>query len=298
VNKKILIIGGTGFFGFNICKKLLTRKYNITSLSLNSPVKKRKLKKIRYIKFDVSKNINKVLKKCNFDYVINCGGYVEHYNEKEIARGHYKTVKSLYNFLKYKKIKLFIQIGSSAEYGSCLIPHKETQNGIKLGLYGKHKLKATNFLLKKFRTENFPVTILRFYQLYGPNQDTNRFMSLLINSCIEKKKIILSNGEQKRDFLYIDDAVTAIIKTINSKKVQGEIFNIGYGKSVKLNEIINYIFKKTSFSFSRKKKIKLRTDEKMNIYPDIKKARKIIRWIPSVKLRSGIDKTIKFYKKK
>lgn len=298
MNKKILIIGGTGFFGYNISKKFLAMKWNVTSLSLNYPTKIRKLKKIKYLKIDFLKNINKILNRYSFDYIVNCGGYVEHKNKRKIINGHYIIVKKLYNYFKNKNIKLFIQIGSSAEYGDTKIPHKENFVCKPKGIYGKYKLKATNFLLEKFKKEKFPVCILRFYQLFGPYQDTNRFMSILINSCVAKKKFIMSNGKQKRDFLYVKDAVQAITKAIHFKKSAGEIINIGYGKSFELNSIVSYVFKKTKFNLLEKNKIKLRADEKLNIYPDISKAREILNWSPKTKILNGINKTIYFYKKK
>lgn len=294
--KTILIIGGTGFLGFHIAKKCLSLSFKVISLSLRKPKKQRKINKIKYIKYDLSKKITKQLEKYNFDYVINCGGYVEHKNKKKIINGHFKIVKNLYNYFKNKNIKLFIQIGSSAEYGDTKIPHKESYSCKPKGIYGKYKLKASNFLLQKFKKNKFPVCILRLYQLFGSNQDINRFIPILIKSCLKQKKFFMSNGNQKRDFLYIKDAVKAIIKTIYTKKSIGEIINIGYGQSFELNKIVEYVFKKTNFNQLEKNKIKMRADEKLNIYPDITKARKILSWSPKTKLFRAIIKTIRFYK--
>lgn len=296
ISKTILIIGGTGFFGYHVAKKFLDLSFKVISLSLNKPKKYRKIKNVIYLTGDISKKIIKQLDCYNFDYVINCGGYVEHKNKKKIIDGHFKIVKNLYNYFKFKKIKLFVQIGSSAEYGDTKIPHKESYLCKPCGIYGNYKLKATNFLLKKFNKDKFPVCILRMYQLFGPSQDINRFIPILIKSCVLKNFFLMSNGNQKRDFLYIEDAVNAIIKVINSKKSPGEIINIGYGKSYELNEIVNFVFKKTKFNLVKRNKIKMRADEKLNIYPNINKAKKILKWTPKINLFSAIIKTIHFYK--
>ena len=74
--------------------------------------------------------------------------------------------------------------------------------------------------MDKYKKNKFPVTILRFYQLYGPHQDLNRFIPQLIKSSIKRKKFVTSEGKQYRDFLFIDDAVEAIIKAMTKKNLK------------------------------------------------------------------------------
>ena len=109
-------------------------------------------------------------------------------------------VVNLFNFFKDKKISLFIQIGSSSEYGNVKVPHKESYLGRPKGIYGKIKLNATNFLIEKFYKNKFPVVIVRFYQLYGPFQDYNRFIPQLIKASVTKSLFFTSPGNQFRDF--------------------------------------------------------------------------------------------------
>ena len=177
------------------------------------------------------------------------------------------------------------------------MPHKETFNCKPLGIYGKYKLKATKFLISKFKNNSFPVTVLRLYQLYGPNQDENRFVPILISSCVKRKNFFTSSGTQKRDFLYVSDAVEAIIKSLISKNSKGKIINIGYGKSIMLKKVMQIVKQKTGFFEPVYGKIKLRTDEKKDIYPDISVARKVLNWKPNVSLESGILKTVNYFKK-
>ena len=187
-----LIIGGTGFIGYSLLKRLLKLKQNVTSLSVSKPSKLRKLSKVKYLLGNIKRfnEIDKLLKKKIFDYVVNCGGYVEHV-KKILYENHYKGNVNLYNIFKSKKIKLFIQLGSSSEYGDAKVPHKENYICKPKGYYGKIKLKTTNFFLNKSKKNNFPVSIIRFYQVYGPNQDFNRFIPQLIKSSIQKKNLSL-----------------------------------------------------------------------------------------------------------
>ena len=150
--KSILIIGGTGFIGFNLAKKCLKKNFSVYSISKLKPHKKRQLSKVKYLFVNIKnfKDLDKMLKNLKFDYVVNCAGYVDHQNKKEIYDNHYKGVINLYNYFKDKKINSFIQIGSSLEYGNVKVPHKESYSCKPEGIYGKTKLSATNFL-KNFR---------------------------------------------------------------------------------------------------------------------------------------------------
>ena len=75
------------------------------------------------------------------------------------------------------------------------------------------------YLINLYKEKKFPCKILRFYMVYGPKQDENRLISTIIKSCLLDKKFPCSSGNQLRDFLYVDDAVSAIIKCLeNSKK--------------------------------------------------------------------------------
>ena len=84
IKKIILIVGGSGFLGYHLSKFFLKKKWHVISLSLNPPSKFRKLSNVKYLNGDVSKlNQIKFLTKLKVDYVINCGGYVDHSNKKK-----------------------------------------------------------------------------------------------------------------------------------------------------------------------------------------------------------------------
>ena len=139
------------------------------------------------------------------------------------------------------------------------------------------------------------MTILRLYQAYGPKQDLNRLIPIVINACIKNKNFPCSNGNQLRDFLYIDDVVNAIIKTLKSKKARGQIINIGAAKPKKVKNIIKYIKNNLKGGHPEFGKIKLRKDEILKIYPNINKAKNKIDWIPKISFNKGIKSTIKYY---
>lgn len=297
--KEILIVGGTGFLGYHVSKALLTR-FKIISLSISQPKKTRFLKKVKYLKANISNKHS--LKKfrtllSNVAYVINLGGYVDHKNKKKVYKSHYEGAKNLINFFLKKNINLFIQIGSSMEYGKKRSPQKEYSLNQPLSHYGKAKLKASLYGLKMFKKKNFPIIILRPYQVYGPNQDSQRLIPFTINESIKNNHFPCSSGKQLRDFLYISDFVDCIRLLIRKKIKYGQIMNVGYGKPLQVKKVINIINKKIKYGKPIFNQIKMRREEQKIVYPDIKKINKILRWKPKIKFNDGINKTIKFYKK-
>ena len=297
--KKILIIGGTGFIGYHLASKCKNFNWDVTSVSTKKPTKERRLKKVRYKICDISfkRNLTHVAK-YKYDYVVNLGGYVDHINKRRTFRAHYLGAKNLFEVFKDKKLKSFIQIGSSAEYGTVKVPHKENVIGNPVGVYGKSKLLASKFMANCYRKYNFPVTILRFYQLFGPKQNTNRFIPILITACLHKKEFVTSSGNQSRDFLYIDDGIEAIVKSIKSKNSKGKIFNIGSGGPTKLKKIMKIVEQKLKHFYPIYGQIKLRKGEPKIIYPNVRLAKKILKWRNKTTLKIGLNKTIIYYKNK
>ncbi len=293
---KILIVGGTGFIGYHLAKRSLKEGWDVASISTRRPKKLRYISKVKYIFCDITKkNILKKKINKNFDFVINLGGYVDHSNKKKTYESHYLGLKNLTSIFLKNPPKSFLQIGSGGEYGKSKSPHKETFKGKPLSVYYKAKLLSSLHLMKLFKARKFPSTILRLYQAYGPRQDLNRFIPIIINSCIKNKKFPCSEGKQFRDFVFIDDVIEAIIKSLKNKKARGEIFNIGSGKPIKIKNIIKYINKKIKKGHPLYGKIKLRKDESIKVFPTITKAKKIINWKPKTSFETGLKKTINFY---
>ena len=299
MSKSILIAGGTGFIGFHLAKKCLSLNWSVTSLSTNKPRKNRKLKKVNYKICDVS-NYNQINKKIkpDYDYVVNLAGYVDHTNKPKTMKSHYIGCKNLSNFFLNSKMKKFVQIGSCIEYGKIESPQKEIkQNKKTFSIYGKAKLLSTIFLQNFYKKYNFPVTILRLYLVYGPFQDTNRVIPITIINALKNKSFNCSNGQQLRDFTYIDDIISAIIKTLKNLKSSGEIINIGSGKPIAIKKVIIKICRLLNSGKPLFGKIDLRKDEMMKLYPNINKAKKILRWNSRTPLEVGLRKTIKFFGK-
>jgi len=300
IKKKImLIIGGTGFIGHHVAKEALKKKWIVESLSINRPRKKLRIPNIKYILADISKkkDLKNKIKK-DYSFIINLGGYVDHVNKNKTYKTHFLGCKNLCQTLSRKNLKTFLQMSSGTEYGNSKSPHDEIMNlKVPKGIYAKSKFLATKYLINLYKKENFPATVLRLYQAYGPKQDTNRIIPFVIDACLKNKKFPCSNGKQSRDFVHINDLVRCIFLCFNNKNARGNIINIGSGKPKKIKNIINFISNYLKSGFPEFGKIKIRTNETNLTYPKILKAKKVLHWEPKINFYEGLTKTIRTYKK-
>ena len=290
-SKRLLVIGGTGFLGKHILIRGLSLGFKLTSISFNKPSKK--FEGVKYIQMDIRKKKNFLKLDKNFEYIINVGGYGgykvnEMFSKKD---SQYLGLKNLAGYFLKKKIKKFIQIGTSLEYGNNKNPHSESMLPRNpLSNYGKSKLYATNYLVFLNKFFNFPSVIIRLYQVYGPHQESNRLIGYVLNSIKKNKTINISGGSQKRDFLYVKDFVDAIFLILKSNKTTGEIINLGYGKTYKIKDVV----KKILLFFPNKRfKVKIKSLNKkdpIELLPNISKLKRLINWEPKISLASGIKK--------
>ena len=297
LKKNILIVGGTGFIGYHLAKKSLKKGWQVTSISSRPPRKKRYLPKVKYILCDITKkkSLKKNIRK-PFNYVVNLGGYVDHSNKKKTFESHYIGCKNLTEIFLKKTPIAFVQMGSSAEYGNVISPQKENAKCNPKSVYGQAKLLSSTYLIDLFKKQKFPSTILRLYNTYGPTQDLNRFIPIVISGCIKNKKFPCSKGNQLRDFLHIDDVVDAILKSLTNKNAKGQIINIGFGKPIIIKNIIKYIKKILKGGYPLFGKVKLRKDEILKVYPDINKAKNKINWRPKISFKKGLKITINSFR--
>ncbi len=295
LNKNLLVIGGTGFIGAHLCNFAIKKGMRVSSLSLNSKGKNRD---INYINADITKikNLKDCIHNNHFDYVVNCGGYINHksFNKggDKVINEHLLGVYNLIKVLNIQSIKKFIQIGSSDEYGIISAPQKETDVCYPITPYAYAKYSSTKFLQMLGKNDSFNTVILRVFLTYGPGQKEDRLLPYVIKNLLKNKKVELSEGSQLRDFCYIDDICNAIFICMETNEINGEVFNICSGNGVSIRNIVENLGElvgNRNFNYSNKRV------ENNELWGCNKKSLQILNWEPKVNLIDGLKKTIESY---
>ena len=297
---RLLVIGGTGFIGHHLLKSVQQKGWQMTSVSLNSPTKERFVDGTHYLHFDMADQslVKKHLDK-DFDYIVNLGGYINHqlFHEggRDLIETHFTALQNLLEFLPRQKLKRFVQIGSSDEYGSAAAPQHEELREQPISPYSLAKVACTHFLQMLYCTEKFPVVILRLFLTYGPGQDEGRFLPLIIRGCLDNNEFSTSAGEQLRDFCYVEDTVQAILLALITNKAVGEVINVASGEAVSIQTIIDKVCEFTSSGKPQYGEVPYRNGENMALYANVGKAEKYLQWKPTTKLEQGLQETIDWF---
>lgn len=298
---RILIVGGTGFIGRHLAERCLKHTQFVTCFSLTGDRKALPVN-MEFVHADISdKNqLQSALHDKSFDYVFNLSGYIDHTpyfkGGRKLIESHFLGLMNLIDCLDKESLKGFVQIGSSDEYGSALAPQKESMREKPISPYSLAKTATSHFIRMLSLTEGFPGVVLRFFLVYGPGQDDKRLLPYVIKCCLKDKEFNASLGEQLRDFCYVEDVVDAMIMAVLSSEAKGHIINIASGIPVFIRGVIEKVVEKTGGGRPLWGAVPYRQGENMRLYADISLAKSLLKWEPHTEIKSGLDKTIEYYK--
>lgn len=324
-NKKILLVGGCGFIGHNLAIHLKNKgaiPVIIDSLAVNNilsfadnEIKNKKLytsilnNRIELLNFNQIKLIiqdardyhavSKIYKDINPDVIIHLAA-VSHANKsnKDPHSTFDHSFRTLENTLDYARVNKthIIYMSSSMVYGNFDSKDVNEETPCKpIGIYGT--LKYSGELLVKAYNQVFdlPYTIIRPSALYGERCVSRRVGQIFIENVIQGIDITINgDGEEKLDFTYIEDLITGIGLCCEKDKAINETFNLTYGKSRKINELIEILRKEFP-------DIKIFYKDREKFMPergtlDVSKARKLIEYQPTNSIDTGYIKYISWYK--
>ena len=324
--KKILIVGGAGFIGHNLAINLKKNGNDVLvvdSLEVNNlasiesnvdnipyPILS---KKIIHERLDLLKKnnidlkiqdardydeISKIVNTYKPDVLVHLAA-VSHSNRSN--KNPYSTfdhsLRTLENTLDSVKDNVghFIFFSSSMVYGN--FKKDEVTEDLEcnpIGIYGTLKYAAEKIIIAYNQVFKTPYTIVRPSALYGERCVSRRVGQIFIENVLNKKDIIISgNGNDKLDFTYIDDLISGVNKIINNSNSINQIFNITYGNSrriIDLVEILKKFYPNIKVNFEKQDKL---TPKRGTL--SIKKAKKLLNYQPSWSIDEGYVKYIKWY---
>jgi UDP-glucuronate decarboxylase len=308
--KNIIVTGGAGFIGSNLCERLLNENDNnyvicVDNLYTGSIDNIKHLfnnKNFEFINHDIiyCLNIN-----IPIDQIYNfaCPASPAKYQKDPIytLKINFQGVMNLLELAKDKNATI-LQSSTSEVYGEPeLSPQDEQYRGNvnTIGIrscYDEGKRVSETLMMDYHNQYGVDTRIVRIFNTYGPRMDKNdgRVVSNFINQAINNENITLyGNGEQTRSFCYIEDQIDGLIKLMNSDYLYP--INIGNPYEITVKQLANKIIKLTN-SKSQIIYNALPQDDPTNRKPDITKANEILDWNPKYDLESGLLQTIKYFK--
>lgn len=192
---------------------------------------------------------------------------------------------------------LFVNTGSSSEYGKKEEAMKETNLLEPNNNYGASKCSATLFCQSIAINTQLPIVTLRLFSAYGPYEESTRLIPTVIMSCLNNKNPMLRSGMSVRDYIFVEDIIDLYLSLMGKNIEPGDIFNAGTGKQHSVYDVVNCIIDLTGVSVRPIWGVVERPMiEPASWVADISKAGKKLGWHPTHNIEQGLDKTIRWFR--
>lgn len=315
--KNVIITGGLGFIGSNLARRLVGLGAKVTVIDAMLPGYGGNLFNIHGIENAIRVNfsdirdahsMNYLVRGC--DIVFHLAGQVDHilsltnpFPDIDInIRGSAVVMEAVRENAPRARV---VYTGTRGQYGPDVkLPVDENTPMNPMGLYELTNLTAEKMMLLYSNKHDVTTTVLRLTNIYGPRAQMRHSRYGVVNWFIRKALDdgtieVFGKGDIKRDFLYVDDAVEAILLAAVRDEAAGEVFNVGrndYSNFLELAKKVTALagtgrWEFAPFSPERAKQ------EPGDFYSDITKIRNVLGWAPKVDLDTGLRMTIEYYRK-
>lgn len=311
---RVLITGGTGFIGSHIADRLLKEDFDVTVIdnldtgSLEKVAQHKSNHRFHFVEGDIRDYnlVKHTIKDVDAVFHEAALASVTLSVQNPILTNDINVTGTL-NLLKASidlGVKRFIYASSAAVYGDTESPQKREDMPLNpRSPYGISKLAGENYVRIFYKLYGLETVSLRYFNVYGPRQ---RFdlqcayggvITIFTNRLLKNMPpVVFGDGEQTRDFVYVEDVVEANMLALNCKKSAGEAFNIGTGSSISVNQVAEALKE-----IMNKKEVKNisappRPADGRHGYADIRKAQGILGFHPKVGLKDGLTQLVEWYR--
>lgn len=302
---KALVTGGAGFIGSHIAQQLLHKGWAVSILDDLSSGKMENinsiLDRIEFIEGGV--NNDKALKQAiaGADYVFHEAAIVSVIasisDPGSTLRVNVEGTKNVLDAALGTGVKRVVFASSAAVYGNANPPIHEDFALCSLSPYGESKVEGEK-LMREYMKNGLETVSLRYFNVYGPHQNPNSQYSGVITKFINKMlagepPVIYGDGNQTRDFIFVDDVVESNLLAAEKKGAAGEAFNIGTGKSLTINQLQGLLAGFIGYDVEPEYAPK-REGDIYDSYADVSKALNLLNFKADISIEDGLKKTLEW----
>jgi UDP-glucose 4-epimerase len=304
-----LITGVAGFIGSNLARELLKRGEKVRGIDNFSTGRRENLADLAGLDFKEADLLDPaaLARACGgVDYILHQAAIPSVPKSVEFpVPSHDANVNGTFNLLlaaRDAKVKRVVYAASSSAYGETpTLPKREDMAPDPISPYAVQKLTGEQYMRSFYRVYGLETVSLRYFNVFGPYQDPGSMYSgVLAKFCLsmlnKETPTIYGDGEQSRDFTYIDNTVLGNIlaATAPANEVAGRMFNLATGRRSTLNEIVKILRPLTGYQGEVKHAPERAGDIKHSL-ADISLAEKHLGYRPTVGFEEGLERTVAWY---
>ena len=299
-----LVTGGAGFIGSHLAEELVRRGHRVRVVDNLITGKRRNLSHVPGVEFvegdlvDVSVATHAVR---DMDYVLHQAAIPSvPRSVKDPLTSHRANLDATLNVLVAARdsgVKRLVFASSSSEYGNtATLPKREDMPANPLSPYALQKHAAVQYCQMFTRLYGFETVSIRYFNVFGPRQDPGSpysgVISLFATALLAgKPPTIYGDGEQTRDFTYVDNVVDGVLLACKAPKAAGEVINVATGHRISLNELLSIMNGIVGTHLQAVHK-EVRQGDVKDSQADITKAGALLGYAPSVRFEEGLERTL------
>jgi nucleoside-diphosphate-sugar epimerase len=308
---RVLVTGAGGFIGSHLAERLLGEGYEVRILDNFATGRRENLDSFRdavdIVEGDIQsyERVHNAVRGCELVFHLAALPSVPRSIQDPLTSNASNVTGTLNVLLaaRDEDVRRVVFASSSSTYGANKeLPKRETMATVPIAPYAVSKLAAEGYCRAFFNVYGLETVALRYFNVFGSRQDPQSQYSAVIPKFITavldgQPPTIHGDGEQSRDFTYIDNAVDANLLAARAEGVAGEAFNVACGDRVSLNDLVSELERIVGSEIEP-----VHTDPRPGDVPhslaDISKAREALGYEPKVDFRSGLERTYAYYEER
>ncbi|MBW3663691.1 MAG: GDP-mannose 4,6-dehydratase [Actinobacteria bacterium] len=304
----VFVTGGSGFIGSHLVRRLVDQGADVhvltSGVSSVYPVRLTSLRDVITLhegSLSDRTAMEAVVSAAAPRVVFHLGAYT-HVGKSwtrtdECVQVNVQGTVNLVQALSSRQLDRFVNVGTSEIYGAIDVPFRESDHPRPVSPYAVSKYTAEMYVRLSQQHGGLPAVLIRPFNAYGPAQTPDRVIPEIILRGLRGQPLLMTRGTQTREFNFVEDLVDGLVRAATVPGVEGELLNLGCGEEVAIAELATTILELMGDPIEAQLGVLAeRPIEIPRMYADASRARELLGWEPRHTLRSGLERTIEWYR--